>query len=268
MRNVRPGLACVLGLVCGVAPAPAIAHETAAPHSIAVGVLVGARSARDDILVPIASTGPELALQASFLGSLHRSIVATELRAGMGALFDRDLRPAAALDYRISAGYLRVVVDAPDRWSAAVGPVLVWSSDVAWFAKWDDAHAYWMGRRWAGVSARAWRRLSLRWRLDLAAECSLLGAESRPPAYRANKEDALTRPVFYLADVNRDARFAWLGTSQDVRITLDAHRFRSWGRVPSGWGFGVEARVAHTDRPTMAFVLETSFRIAHAWEVR
>jgi hypothetical protein len=259
-------LACSMVLVSRHAHASASSRPL--QHSLSVGTLVGVRSVRDDLLVPLASTGPVLSIEGRFLGTFHGSIVDTELRGGFAAVFDRDLRPAVALGHRIRMAYLPLIVDSPDRWSLAVGPTLVWETDVAWFSKWDDAHGYWMGRRWAGVSARAWRRLSPRWRLDLTGDCSLLGFESRPPAYRSNKEDALTHVSYYFADVNRHARFGWLGDWQAVRLRVEAHRPSSRAKVPVGWGYGVEARIAHTDAPTNAWVLESSLWISYAWGVR
>lgn len=239
--------------------------------AFSVGLDVGVRAARDDLIVPLASTGPAVGLSAHFLVESGPGLLDSGLRLGMAALFDRDGRPAAGLFHALRLGYLPVVRRSRASWSLAVGPLVAWETDVLWLAKWDDAHAYWMGRRWLGVAARAWRPLSDRMRLDVTAETSLFGFESRPPAYRYNNKDALDQPVFYFADVNRDARFGTFLDWQALRLEADlafipqARARRA--RVPSGWSIGVEERIAHAGSPASAFILETTLRAAYAWGI-
>ena len=236
-------------------------------HSLILGSLLGVRSVRDDTLVPLASTGPALTLSARFVGTAGPGMVDAEFRFGGGVVFDRETRPGVVFAHGMRLAYLPIVHASAESWSIAVGPVVAWDTDIFWLAKWDDAHAYWLGRRWLGPSLRAWRLLSPSTRLDVSAETSLLGFESRPPAYRHNKQDATTHFDFYFADVNRDAAFGSLADFQAVRVAVDVHRFERAATVPNGWGLGVEARVAHSRRPEDAFVIETSIRLERAWGV-
>jgi hypothetical protein len=252
-----------------VSTARARADEPRPPsHVVAAGLNVGMHTFRDDILVPRASTGPGVALSGRFLGTFRESIVDTGLRVGFATVFDRDARIGFALWHDLRVGWLPVVHASRTGWSFAVGPLLAWETDVAQLPKWDDAHAYWLARRWIGPSARAWRLVSRDWRVDVSAESSLCGFESRPAGYRYNKQDALTHPDFYFAGVNRDAQLGWLYYWQAARVSVDVSRARVWGLVPHGWSFGVETRLAHTSQPATAFVLETSARLAYAWGLR
>ncbi|HSO38847.1 MAG TPA: hypothetical protein VLT33_40230, partial [Labilithrix sp.] len=237
------------------APRTAVAQQ-----ALALGTALGVRAVREDSIVPRASTGPSLHVLGRFLGTYRSVVVDAGLRFGFAALFDRDGHPAAAISHGLRLAALPIVKSDADRWSLAVGPTLVWSTDAVWFAKWDDAHAYWLGRRWLGPGARAWRSLSSGWRMDLSGELSLVGLESRPPAYRTNKQDALTHLSYYFADVNRSAEAGWLLDWQAVRVALDLHRSRGdrGTTVPSGFGLGVEARFDHTERPAAAYLFETT----------
>jgi hypothetical protein len=234
-------------------------------QSLIVGAMVGARSVRDDILVPLASTGPALTLSTRFLGTAGAAVVDAEFRLGGAMVFDRNARPGIAIGHGMRLAYLPVVNPSSARWSFAVGPAVVWDSDVFWLAKWDDAHAYWLGRRWLGPGARIWREVAPGTRIDIAAELSVLGFESRPPSYRQNKQDALTHIDFYFAGVNRDPTFGWLADFQAVRLAVDVHRFDRPSTVPNGWGLGVEARLMHSRQPENAFTFETSIRFERAW---
>lgn len=246
---------------------PSIARAEEATRSLIVGTKIGVRAARDDTLVPIASTGPTLDFYGRFLGSLGHSLVDTELRLGAGVLFDRDRRPALAFSHGMHVAVLPIVHRDAEAWTFAVGPLLAWETDIFFFAKWDDAHGYWMGRRFLGASARAFRSVSPRLRLDIAGELSLVGLESRPPERRLNKQDAMTHPSYFFADVNRDAELGWLADFQAFRLDIDLHRVDRKGMVPSGFGIGLGTRVAHSSRPASAFLIETTIRLEHAWSV-
>ncbi len=247
--------------------ASASARADRAPVAVVeAGGGAGLRVARDDILVPRASTGPALDVKGRFLGLYRGVLFDTGLHLGFGALFDRDGHPAAAVSHAFHVAGLPIVRGADGKgWSVAAGPVLRWSTDVLWLAKWDDAHGYWMGRRWLGASVRAWRSLSPSWRLDVTGDLSLVGFESRPPGYRANKQEGLTHVSYYFVDVNRSPELGALWTWQSMRVSFELHRSSS--TLPLGLGLGVDMRFDHTDRPASAYLFETMFRLSRAWEV-
>jgi hypothetical protein len=267
LRPKLAGFACLL-LAVAALPETARADDPVPRHTLSVGLDLGVRSARDDILVPRASTGPSVGFAGRFLGTVGSGIVDSGIRFGLGILLDRDGRPAVSLSDALRLGYLHIVRRSTDAWSVAVGPLLAWETDVNWFAKWDDSHAYWLGRRWLGAGARAWRRVSPAWRVDAAGELNLVGVEARPPAYRANKQDAFTHLSYYIATANSDAELGSILDWQALRIEVDLSRTRSPAPVAAGWSLGVEVRFAHTERPAMSFVVESNLRLAYAWSVR
>jgi len=236
-------------------------------RSLSAGVDVGVRTARDDLIVPLASTGPALGVNARFVGAVGPGLLDTGVRFQLAALFDRSDHAAASIFHAFRLAYLPVVVNRPDRWSLALGPALVWETDVLWLHAWDDAHAYWLGRRYLGLSARAWRPRSATWRLELTAELNVLGFESRPPAYRYKNEDALTQVSFYFAGVNRNATFGSVLDWQALRLEADLCRTLAPGARKKGHSVGLEARLAHTDAPADAFVFELNVRYAYAWDL-
>lgn len=247
--------------------APRAARATAAGRTLSAGVDVGFRSARDDLIVPLASSGPSLGFAARFLGRAGPGLLDTGIRFELAALFDRYEHPAASIFHALRLAYLPIIVSRPRDWSVALGPALVWETDILWLRSWDDAHAYWLGRRYLGASARAFRPLAPSWRLELSAELNLLGFESRPPAYRYQNQDALTQGSFYFAGVNRAATFGSVLDWQALRLEADVCRTLAAGSRKQGKSFGIEARLAHTNAPASAFVFELNLRYVYAWDL-
>src|SRR6185312_5072788 len=98
-------------------------------RSLSAGVDVGVRTARDDLIVPLASTGPALGFGARFVGAVGPGLLDTGVRFQLAALFDRSDHPAASIFHAFRLAYLPVVVNRPGRWSLALGPALVWETD-------------------------------------------------------------------------------------------------------------------------------------------
>jgi hypothetical protein len=264
-RALRASAAATV--VVGVLMAPSAIAAPPEGRTLTAGVDLGVRSARDDLIVPLASSGPTLGFGARYVGAAGPALFDAGIRFELGALFDRSGHPAAAVFHGFRVAYLPIAVGRPTGWSLAVGPALVWETDVLWLRSWDDAPAYWLGRRYLGVSARAWLPRAPTWRIELLAELNVLGVESRPPPYRYDNEDALTQLGFYFTGVNRDATFGSVLDWQALRLEADICRTLGPDSRKKGSSLGVEARLAHTDAPAPAFVFELNVRYAYAWDL-
>lgn len=267
----RWALAAALGLAAPMFASPAVTAETAETarpaRVLSATMELGIRSARDDLIVPRASTGPGFGGAGQFLGTFGPGLLDTQLRLRFAGLFDRDGRPAAGISHALRLGYLPIWRVARTSWSVAAGLLLAWETDVLWLAEWDDAHTYWMGRRFLGVGARTWRPIGTRWRVDASAAMNLLGFESRPPAYRHNVQDGLTRFDYYLAHVHRRAKFGSLFNWQTLELGAQFSRSTKDAPTSIGWSLGGELRLLHAARPAMAFLFETNLRLSHGWDL-
>lgn len=235
-------------------------------HALGFTLDAGVASNRDDILVPRALSGPRLGLGATYAGLLGPGTLHAQLHIAASFVLDRDAYPGLSFDHAVGADYVFDLGRSADI-RFAFGPALGADTDVLAVSAWDDAHAYWIATRWLGVAWRAfapaWR--GLRW--DLSVELPLFGLLSRPPSYRMNKQDALNHIGFFIADVQRDPRAAWLADIQQLRLALDLWRSDSSNFVPSGWAFGAETRIAHVADPRSAFALRLTFRFSATWEL-
>src|SRR3954471_5408389 len=113
------GVLIALGALFGALPAAA---DTPPSRALSVGVDFGFRAARDDLIVPLASSGPTLGFGGRFIGKAGPGLVDTGLRFELAALFDRYTHPAAGVLHALRLGYLPLVRTMPSDWSLALGP--------------------------------------------------------------------------------------------------------------------------------------------------
>jgi hypothetical protein len=122
----------------------AVAAAPAHAQGVVQGVIMfGSASAREDVLVPLAFTGPQLELGAryGFATGPHR--LESELTAGIGVLYTRFEQQAEQLSHGLMLGYARTLDEASGR-GLALGGVLRWRDELSYLESWDDAHGYWL----------------------------------------------------------------------------------------------------------------------------
>lgn len=76
-------------------------------RSLSTGVDLGFRTARDDLIVPLASSGVTVGLGGRFVGAVGPGLLDAGLRVQDGALFDRDEHPAAWVFHGLRVAYLQ-----------------------------------------------------------------------------------------------------------------------------------------------------------------
>ncbi len=209
---------------------------------------VGALSTRDDLLVPYAFTGPGLSLGASY--GLWRDRHAFDLRieAGSAGIWTRAREPGLYVHYEISASFSECAY-ADARRALWIGALVRASHELAYLAAWDDAHGYWLNAIVLGPSLLHAERLSDGLVLELSADLSLIGAASRPPNRRLNKQDALTHGSYHFDRLTEDPALAWIGQTTFARATALVRWRSAVAQLASGFGLGLESRIAHARWP-------------------
>jgi len=236
-----------LALTTGV-PAGAVAQARRSPQRIELRVAIDSLSVREDGLVPLAFTGPALALGARYGVALQRHVFDAQLDLGFGMLFNRFGHMAAQIEHGLALGYGYDLCEEPAS-VIAPGAALRTDTNVAYLASWDDAHGYWLASVGLWPRLDYARPLTSSAQLESRAKLMLVGVASRPPPYRQNKQDAMTHVGYYFDRIGHSPR--WLSPLTVQAIELEAQvRFRdsrvSLGR---GWGVGGEARFARARDP-------------------
>jgi len=248
----------------GVAVAPRAALGDPPRHAAAVEVAAVGSSVRDDLMVPLASSGAGVAIGAGYLGYLGPGILDVGVRLGFAVGSDRVDALGAALEHGIGIRYA-IPLRPLGSWHTAVGPAAGVDADFFYLGDWDDSHAYWIGARWVGAAARAWRPLGNRWRMDVAGELGLFGLVSRPPPVRDSKQDPLDSLGYLFVDVHDGGELAWMGNWQLARARVELSRPGGDSFVAAGWRFGGELRLDRTSEPTTAFAVQIKLIGARAW---
>jgi hypothetical protein len=247
--------------------AAALLAAPAAPaprEAIEAGLEVGVQVARDDALVPLAHTGPRLALAPRYYGEFGPELLIAEGRLGAGIIVARYGEAGLTFSWRLQLSPLFRLEESSNAF-LYLGPTLAFDHETFFFADWDDAHAYWIGARWLGPRVHGARWLSARWRLDFDGQVALFGTLSRPPAYRLRKQETSEDILSVLGFPTQDPELAWLADFQIVRLSVDFRRMRARARVPTGLALGAELAFARAVEPSPAFSFETTFRLSYAW---
>jgi hypothetical protein len=98
----------------------------------------------------------------------------------------------------------------------------------------------------------------------MRAELALFGVASRPPSYRANKQDALTHARFHFDRLDGGEPF-WLLDVQLARLEA-LLRWRAHGApFGSGFGLGAFARFARAREPEPYAALYAGLLLDYGW---
>lgn len=238
--------------------------EGAPRHALGGALDIGVHVARDDTLVPLAHTGPRLALSPRYFGEFGSGLGLADARVGFAYLRGPEAEEAYSTLWAFHAG-LVFFLQHGSGYGLALGPALGWDNETFYFGDWDDSHAYWLGVLWAGPRMHAFSRLSEGWRADLDAQVALLGFYSRPPAYRIRKQELADDFSTLVEWPTHGLEPGWVAEFQVVRASLDFYRSRSDSRVPRGMGLGTEVGFSHASSPDLAVSFETLVRISYLW---
>lgn len=216
-------------------------------HVFAARVAVASGSAREDLLVPVAASGPSLALQGRYRLAVDSERIETELGFGTALLFDRFDNAALQIPHTVAIGYGHVIQRSP--WTIThLGINVRWQTELSYFEAWDDAHGYWLSTLALGPTVHNAATLREHLFLETRAELALFGLVSRPPRYRWNKQDELPHLHYYFDRLD-DAEAFWLWDVQAARVETIARARYASTPFGSGFGAGVFAQLARARSP-------------------
>jgi hypothetical protein len=256
--KLRWSLAALLAALLATASAPVHAE-----HVLQAGLGLTSTSVREDLLAPLAFTGPKLDLSARYavLARPHR--IESELLLGIGMLENRFDHGAAQLSHGLALSYLHELSEDPAR-RFALGGIVRWHDELSYLYSWDDAHAWWLSTLTLGVLARHELQLGGAVALESRGELALLGLMGRPTTrYRLNKQDALEDVGYHLDRLGAGTQVVAAWDLQALRLETIA-RFRGAHELTGeGFGVGLQAAVARTGEPAPYAVLSVGLLLAY-----
>ena len=257
----RTALASLAIAACIAVPIGARAQT----HVVEAGLPITSASARDDLLVPLASTGGGVGLLGRYRLGIDSERVEAELALGAAVLFDRFDNAAVQLPYSFALAYAHVV-QRSGLTMTQLGVTLRWQTELSYFEAWDDAHGYWLSMLALGPNLRHAYGVARHVTLETRAELALIGLASRPPSYRRNKQDAVTHAEYYVDRIEGNEPF-WLWDVQAVQLEALLRARAPGATYGTGFGAGVLARLARASDPEPYAALYLGLLFAYGWQL-
>lgn len=213
-RAVRtgPGLAAALAFVLVAQPVDLAGQADAGPrpeaavHRISWGLQLAWDQARDDLLVPLRWSGLGFGLRLDWSRTGARGRHDTGLLLPFSIYHNKFGHAGYALGIEAGYAYVRRLSGPGTHGSFALGGRLGWDLYDGFYESWDEEHAYWFSSLWLGPRLAWSGALGRDARLTL--DLPLVAGVARPPRYRLNKTDPLTRLGFHLVDTQKGMTFA------------------------------------------------------------
>ncbi len=174
---------------------------------------------RDDLLVPLAFSGPKITIGTKYSHSWNDLLLDNSFDISVLLLTNRFEHIAGGLKLNFTSELLNTVNHSKNK--IMIGPMLsVQINDVLY--SWDDSRIYWLTAYLFGISSKLEKPVTDRSVIDLSLQIPFLGFFSRPPEYRYNKQEALTKISYYFP--NKDLQFSSLNNWKSISISTGWHK--------------------------------------------
>lgn len=237
-------------LMLGAQPA------VAAGRAVELSAGLEVESVRDDLLVPLAFSGPGAAFGVGLVVPLGPGTLVSRAGFGFAVVFDRLGFFGGALRYGADVSWLVPLGSS----GVDLGLTLALDTRVNYFYRWDDAHSYWLGTQWLGPAVRARRSLGHSLSLTVLGQLAAVGFAGRPPPDRLVKQEGVDRFAYYFSAPHTDERLVSVDRLQLFRL----EGALEWS---SGWALVLQLRSTSSQlsAPTFALSATAAVRRTIPW---
>lgn len=232
-------------------------------HYIGLTTGGGIASYREDLLVPISFDGPGFIIGGYYSAQSERSQLNIRLKFGIAMLKNRFSHKAYAATLELRPTWMRKVhghVQTDQLW---VGLAFPMQMNNLFMDSWDDAHLYWLTTHSFAFAAEyriADSRLGCP---EVRFELPVLGFVSRPPAYRYQKQEAVSHLGYHFTEPNGAFDFEGLWEFQAPQLQIMMRR----GSMNSHMRFGLEFELNHCREPEPMWGVTTILIFSYQWKV-
>jgi hypothetical protein len=223
----------------------------------------GSASYREDLVVPLGFHGPGLTLGPVYTRQGDKGLIHIPLYFSAGYLKNRYSHEAYVMRFELHPSWIRKLTEYDkfgDLWGGISLPIQM---NNLFLESWDDAHLYWLTTYSLAPAIEWQKKISQKYKAAVRIETPILSLVSRPPAYRHNKQDALTHWTYHFSEPNRALHLEAPDTYRGllVRISLA----RNVGR--SSLNLGGELQYHYCGRPQAIRALNISTAISYQWRI-
>ncbi len=223
----------------------------------------GIASYREDLVVPLGFHGPNLTLGLVYSRQGERDRFRVPLYLSFGYLKNRYSHESYVMRFDLHPLWVRRLAQYDRLGSLWAGASLPVQMNNLFLESWDDAHLYWL-TTYSLAPAIEWQKdISQEYKAAVRIEVPVLSLVSRPPAYRHNKQDALSHWTYHFTEPNRSLHLETPETYRGLFVRLElAHEIGH-----SLLNLGCEFQYYFCSRPQEIRVMNTSIAISYQWRI-
>lgn len=267
-KILLPRAAVGLFLVIAITHRACCAQQDEMPGLVIehLGIHFGGRIAsyREDLVVPLGFHGPSLSLGSVYRRQAEESLIHIRFDFSIGYLKNRYSHEAYVIKMELHPSWVRKLTH-HDRYGCLWGGIsLPMQMNNLFLESWDDAHLYWLTTYSLAPAVEWHKEISQRDGAVFRMEVPIISLVSRPPAYRHNKQEALTHWTYHFTEPNRALHLQTPETYRGVflRILL----MRRMGR--SLLSLGCEFQYHYCSEPQAIRAMNTTITLSYQWRIR
>jgi hypothetical protein len=223
----------------------------------------GIASYREDLVVPLGFDGPGLSLGPIYTRQTENDLVQVRLKIGLGYLKNRYSHEAWVLMLEIRPSWMKRFAE-HDRYGQFWGGISVpLQMNNLFLESWDEAHLYWLTAHSLGAAFQWQKRVSRKNHAVFRMEVPVFSLVSRPPTYRYNKQDALTRFTFHFTEPNSSLHLETLDTYRAIFIQALLRREVRRSLLT----LGLEFQYSYCREPERIWGINTSIFLSYQWRI-
>jgi hypothetical protein len=247
----------------GISGAQENNQYTAKGKHLGLHLGTGIASYREDLLVPLGFSGPGFSLGPIYTRQTENSLVQIRLKVGLGYLKNRYSHEAWVLMLEIRPSWMRKFAK-HDRYGQFWGGISVpLQMNNLFLESWDESHLYWLTAHSLGAAFQWEKKISPKNHAVFIMEVPVFSLISRPPTYRYNKQDALTRFTFHFTEPNSSLHLETLDTYR--ALFIQALLRREVRR--SLFTIGLEFQYSYCREPERIWGINTSIFASYQWRI-
>ncbi len=232
-------------------------------HHLGVLLGCGVASYREDLIVPISFDGPAFSLGGQYTAQAARTSLQLRLRVTTSVLENRYSHNAYTAAIELRPSWVKMLHGDPRGSQIWLGCALPLHMTNLLMESWDESHLYWLTTHSLALVAEYHTNMPRLGHSIARLELPVVGFVSRPPAYRYQKQEALTHWTYHITGPNRSFHLKTLWGFQSPMLQLMITRGSQGSLLSLGLEFGLD----HCSEPRDVWGLNTRLVFTYQWRV-
>ena len=220
-------------------------------------------SNREDLLVPLGFSGPEISLGGHYTGQTSTDNIDVRFKVGVGYLKNRYSHETFTFTLELRPRWIREIAEYYRFGIIRGGLCFPMKNFHHIDHSWDDAHLYWLSSYSVGIAGEMEKKIGKANIGLLRLEVPLMSLISRPPKYRYNKQDATSSIRFHFTEPNRSFHLEMLDDYRALFFQALIRHNIDRSRLNAGFEFSYDfCRI-----PEKVWILNTSIFLSYQWGI-